>query len=369
MPLTFKRSERLSIGTEIELQLVDDKHYDLTDRADRVVSAVGDRRRVKHELTKSMVELNSSVHRDLEELHAELRALTHTVRRSAQRLGCDVCGGGRHLSNDWRKQVISDNARYRQLASRFGYLSKLACVFGQHIHLGVNDGNEAMYLCHALTPYFPQLIALSASSPLYQGVDTRFASSRFSAQNSFPNYGCLEHIYSWREFNAYYERLNAAGVIESIKDIYWDARPKPELGTVEIRICDTPLRLAHAVLLVGYCRLLADFLLQHRTPIAPEYDAFTNYNKINAYRSGFAAEYVDPATLRRSSLTAHILHTLDALSGFAERREDRAVLQAIEHHVRQGISDSEHIRQMLHNGLPQAQVIKRLCDELLQPAS
>lgn len=64
MPLTFKRSERLSIGTEIELQLVDDKHYDLTDRADRVVSAVGDRRRVKHELTKSMVELNSSVHRD-----------------------------------------------------------------------------------------------------------------------------------------------------------------------------------------------------------------------------------------------------------------------------------------------------------------
>ncbi|MBX9331670.1 carboxylate--amine ligase, partial [Serratia marcescens] len=82
MPLTFKRSEKLSIGTEIELQLVDDERYDLTDRADRadrVVSAVGDRRRVKHELTKSMVELNSSVHRDLDELHAELRALTETT--------------------------------------------------------------------------------------------------------------------------------------------------------------------------------------------------------------------------------------------------------------------------------------------------
>ncbi|SVK47953.1 Carboxylate-amine ligase YbdK [Acinetobacter baumannii] len=186
MPLTFKPSERLSIGTEIELQLVDDEHYDLTDRADRVVSAVGDRRRVKHELTKSMVELNSSVHRDLDALHAELRALTDTVRRSARRQGCDVCGGGRHLSNDWRKQVISDNARYRQLASRFGYLSKLACVFGQHIHLGVNDGDEAMYLCHALTPYFPQLIALSASSPLYQGVDTRFCQLPFQRTEFFP---------------------------------------------------------------------------------------------------------------------------------------------------------------------------------------
>ncbi|MGP3060643.1 glutamate-cysteine ligase family protein, partial [Serratia marcescens] len=85
MPLTFKRSERLSIGTEIELQLVDAEHYDLTDRADRVVSAVGDRRRVKHELTKSMVELNSSVHRDLDELHTELRVLTHTVRRCVAR--------------------------------------------------------------------------------------------------------------------------------------------------------------------------------------------------------------------------------------------------------------------------------------------
>ena len=73
--------------------------------------------------------------------------------------------------------------------------------------------------------------------------------------------------------------------------------------------------------------------------------------------------------LRRCSLTAHILHTLDTLSGFAERQEDRAVLQAVERHVRRGVSDSEHIRQMLHNGLPQTQVIKRLCDELLQPAS
>ncbi len=89
MPLTFKRSERLSIGTEIELQLVDDERYDLTDRADRadrVVSAVGDRRRVKHELTKSMVELNSSVHRDLDELHAELRALTETTAPELRRL-------------------------------------------------------------------------------------------------------------------------------------------------------------------------------------------------------------------------------------------------------------------------------------------
>ncbi|MGO4742404.1 YbdK family carboxylate-amine ligase [Serratia quinivorans] len=369
MPLAFKRSQRLSIGTEIELQLVDIESYDLTDKADRVVTDLDDKKRIKHELTKSMVELNSSVHSDIDPLHDELRELTTRIRRSAQSFGCDICGGGRHLSNDWRKQVISDAQRYQQLASRFGYLSKLACVFGQHIHIGVNDGDEAMYLCHALTPYFPHFIALSASSPLYQGVDTLFASSRFSAQNSFPNYGCLEQIYSWDQFNDYYERLIAAGVIDSIKDIYWDARPKPELGTVELRICDTPLHISHAALLVGYCRLLAAFLLARRTEITPEYYAFTNYNKINAYRSGFAADYVDPATLRRSSLTAHMLTTLAALRADAHDRHTHGLLDKVEHYVRQGVNDSDKIRRMLNNGLPQKQVIARLCDELLQPVS
>ncbi|VVA50137.1 Carboxylate-amine ligase YbdK [Serratia ficaria] len=369
MSLAFKRSQRLSIGTEIELQLVDGESLDLADKADLVVADLGDKKRIKHELTKSMVELNSSVHHDIGELHDELRELCFAIRRSAQRVGCDVCGGGRHLNNDWRKQAITDAQRYRLLASRFGYLSKLACVFGQHIHIGVNDGDEAMYLCHALTPYFPHLIALSASSPFYQGVDTLFASSRFSAQNSFPNYGCLEQIYSWDEFNRYYERLSAAGVIDSIKDIYWDARPKPELGTVEIRICDTPLHLSHAALLVGYCRLLAGFLLKHRRPMAPEYYAFTNYNKINAYRRGFAADYVEPATLRRLSLTAHMLTTLDALRVEARAREELSLLDNIERHVRLGVNDSDRIRHLFDNGLQQRQVIKRLCDELLQAAS
>ncbi|MFS7240977.1 YbdK family carboxylate-amine ligase [Serratia proteamaculans] len=369
MPLAFKRSQRLSIGTEIELQLVDIESYDLTDKADQVVTDLGDNKRIKHELTKSMVELNSSVHTNIDLLHDELRELTASIRLSAQNFGCDVCGGGRHLSNDWRKQVITDAQRYQQLASRFGYLSKLACVFGQHIHIGVNDGDEAMYLCHALTPYFPHFIALSASSPLYQGVDTLFASSRFSAQNSFPNYGCLEQIYNWEQFNVYYERLSAAGVIDSIKDIYWDARPKPELGTVEIRICDTPLHISHAVLLVGYCRLLAGFLLSHRTEIAPEYYAFTNYNKINAYRNGFDADYVDSTTLKRSSLTSHMLTTLAALRTDANDLETQSLLDKIERHVRLGVNDSERIRQMLDNGLSQKQIIQRLCDELLQPAS
>ncbi|AGO55818.1 glutamate--cysteine ligase [Serratia plymuthica] len=367
MSLPFKCSERLTLGTEIELQLVDNDSYDLSHKADRVVEDVDDKKRIKHELTKSMVELNSSVHTDIGELLAELNELTGKIRASAQRIDCDVCGGGRHLSNDWRQQVITDSERYTLLASRFGYLSKLACVFGQHIHIGVNDGDEAMYLCHAMTPYLPHLIALSASSPLYQGVDTLFASSRFSAQNSFPNYGCLEQIYNWDEFTVYYERLTSAGVIEGIKDIYWDVRPKPELGTVEVRVCDTPLHIHHAATLAGYCRLLARYLLDNRQRVIAEYVAFTNYNKINACRHGFGADYVDPATLRRCSLTSHMLATLAALRPGVQNSEENALLDGVEHYVKIALNDADRIRRLRHNGLQQKEVIKQLCHELLQP--
>ncbi|SQB29279.1 carboxylate-amine ligase [Citrobacter koseri] len=110
---------------------------------------------IKHELTKSMIELNSSVHSSVFKLHEELSLLACNVREVARKHGCDVTGGGRHLDGDWREQVISDLQRHQNLAVRYGYITKMACVFGQHIHIGVQDGDDAIYLCHALIPYLP----------------------------------------------------------------------------------------------------------------------------------------------------------------------------------------------------------------------
>ncbi|HEJ9094225.1 TPA: YbdK family carboxylate-amine ligase [Serratia odorifera] len=369
MPRKFKPSTPLSIGTEIELQLIDIKSLNLSDKAALIVADINDKKHIKHELTRSMLEINSSVHLQLTELKQELAAQVQRVRATAQRHQCDVTGGGRHLCNDWKDQLITNAQRYKKLATRFGYISKMACVFGQHIHIGVSNGDESIYLCHALTPYFPQLLALSASSPYYQGEDTLFASSRFSAQNSFPNYGCIEKIYSWQEFTEYYDTLTSAGVIESIKDIYWDARPKPELGTVEIRVCDTPLHISHAANLVGYCRLIARYLLKNRHEIIPEYNAFSMYNKLNACRHGLQADYVDAQTLQRCSLAEHILTTLTRLHPEAVDDEERQLLQTLERFVRRGANDADNIRRLLDSGLTQPETIKRMCDALLVPMS
>lgn len=352
MILPFTRSLRLTMGTELELQLINRTDAKLSDKADIVLADVDNREQIKHELTQSMIELNSSVHSSVTELFEESARLARSVREVAREHGCEIIGGGRHLDGDWREQVISELQRHQRLADRYGYITKMACVFGQHIHIGVDNGDEAIYLCHALIPYLPHLVALSASSPwLVDGEDTRFASSRFTGQNAFLNSELAENVYNWDEFTAFYGELLDAGIIKSIKDIYWYIRPQPELGTVEIRICDMPLTIYHAVMLTGYCKMLVRFLLHNRQDMVKKHRAIEKYNIFNARRDGLQASYVNILTCQRQPLSEHLLYTLDALTVSACEEDDHAVLQYMRHYVQTGVNDADRIRGMIRHAV------------------
>lgn len=351
MPLQFTRSKRFTMGTELELQLTDKKSAHLVDKADIVLSDTGHSKQIKHELTKSMIEINSAVHLSIGELYAELAGLILHLRDTAGKHGCDITGGGRHLDADWREQVISDLQRHQDLAHRYGYITKMACVFGQHIHIGVNDGDEAMYLCHALIPYLPHLVALSASSPWLAGEDTHFSSSRFTGLNAFLNSELPENIYNWDEFNAFYSEMSEAGIIQSVKDIYWYIRPQPGLGTIEIRICDMPLTLFHATVLTGYSKMLVRFLLKKQQNIIKKHRAIDKYNIFNARRDGLQASYISVPQGQRLPLDGHILQTVEKLTTFAGQAEDAFVLRYIRRYVERGITDSDRIRHMIQHAI------------------
>lgn len=365
MPLHFTRSARFTMGTELELQLIDRTDARLVDKANRVLADVENRQQVKHELTKSMIELNSTVHTSVSELHEELTRLARNVREVARIHGCDIAGGGRHLDGDWREQVISDLQRHQNLADRYGYITKMACVFGQHIHIGVHDGDEAVYLCHALIPYLPHLVALSASSPWLDGEDTCFASSRFTGQNAFLNSELPENVLNWTEFTAFYDELIRAGIVRSVKDIYWYVRPQPDLGTVEIRICDMPLTVYHAVMLTGYCRILVRFLLDKRQDIVRKHHAIEKYNIFNARRDGLQACYVSTQTRQRESLVGHLLQTLEMLATSASGEEDHVVLQYMKSYVTKGVNDADRIRGMIRHAADLNAVMNRMRKLLL----
>ncbi|MEO8718758.1 MAG: YbdK family carboxylate-amine ligase, partial [Burkholderiales bacterium] len=269
--LDFRSSPELTLGVELELQLIQPHDLDLARDAGDLLARLGKVKlpgAVKPEITESMIELNTSIHRDHAALAAELDVMRDAVAREAGMLNLLVCGGGTHPFHSWSARRIFPTERFKHILERYGYLAKQFTVFGQHIHLGCANGDDAVYLVHMLTRYVPHFIALSAASPFYQGEDTQFQSSRLTAINAFPLAGHMPFVEDWAEFIEYFEKMRALGVVESMKDFYWDIRPKPEFGTVEIRICDTPLDVARAAQLAAYAQALAKWLLDER-PLPP----------------------------------------------------------------------------------------------------
>lgn len=143
------------------------------------------------------------------------------------------------------------------LAEMYGYLARQYTVFGQHIHVGVKNGDEAIALTRRLSAYAPHLIAMSGSSPYSEGIDTLFACSRLNAANSFPLSGHMPpEIIDWYGFEVHMSQPYSFGLAESIKDLYWDIRPKPEFGTVEVRVCDMPLTIERACQIAAFVQAL-----------------------------------------------------------------------------------------------------------------
>ena len=266
--MEFAASQSLSLGIELELQLVRAHDRDLAHEAGDLIERLAKKKvpgAVKPEVTLSMIELNSSIQESFAGALAELEAQRAVVAEAAGVLNLGVCGGGAHPFHDWSERRVYPAERFKAVTQRYGYLAKQFTVFGQHIHLGCSDGDEAVYLVHMLTRYMPHFIALSAASPFYQGEDTSFQSSRLTAVSAFPLSGHMPFVPDWAAFLEYFETMRGYGIVEGMKDFYWDIRPKPEYGTIEIRVCDTPLTVRRAALLAGYAQALAAWLLEERS--------------------------------------------------------------------------------------------------------
>src|SRR6185503_1494387 len=177
MPLEFSSSEPLSLGVELELMVLNTHDYNLVRGAPDLLARLekvdldGE---VKPEITESMIEVNSSVNATYAELLAELVHVRDAIVVAAQRLNVAVAGGGSHPFHKWKERRIFPTERFQRVSSLYGYLAKQFTVFGQHIHVGVANGDDAVYLTHGLSRYIPHFIAMSASSPFSQGEDTSF---------------------------------------------------------------------------------------------------------------------------------------------------------------------------------------------------
>jgi carboxylate-amine ligase len=318
MPLEFAASQPLTLGVELELMVLNTHDYNLVRGASDLLARlekVDMEGEVKPEITESMIEVNSSVNTSYAELLRELTHVRDAIVVAAQRLNVAVAGGGSHPFHKWKEQRIFPTERFQRVSSLYGYLAKQFTVFGQHIHVGVASGDDAVYLTHRLSRFIPHFIALSASSPFSQGEDTSFETSRLHAVSAFPLSGRMPPVAGWDEFNRYFDEMQGYGIVASMKDFYWDIRPKPEFGTVEIRICDTPLTVETAAQVAAYAQTLAADLLRHRVsgPLEPESRVY-GYNRFQACRFGFEGVIVDPARHRHVRIRDDVMETLERLA-------------------------------------------------------
>ncbi|PKO57633.1 MAG: glutamate--cysteine ligase, partial [Betaproteobacteria bacterium HGW-Betaproteobacteria-18] len=323
MPLeTFKSSEPLTLGVELELQLVNPTDFDLAAAASDMLHLLGRKPfpgDVKPEITESMIEIATDVHTRHDALLAQLREMRDALVGAGDRLNVAVCGGGTHPFQRWFDQRIFARPRFNELSQLYGYLAKQFTVFGQHVHVGCGSADEGLYLLHALGRYLPHFIALSASSPFSQGVDTLFDSARLNSVFAFPLSGRAPFLLKWGDFETdYFTKMEATGVVKSMKDFYWDIRPKPEYGTIELRVCDTPLTVERAAALACYLQALCRMLLEERVTLSEDGYLVYNYNRFQACRFGLDGTIVDPRNYESLSLREDILTTLRHLAPHAK---------------------------------------------------
>lgn len=363
--MPFKKSSVGSIGIELELQLIDPGSWTLISRAKELIRNIktGPHQiRIKPEITQSMIEINSSIHLSPQTMLEELSELHTYLSTQATNLNIAICGGGTHPFQTWSMQKIFPTERYKKVARKFRYLSKRATVFGQHIHVGCGNAEDALYLTHALARYVPQFIAIMASSPFYQGVDTSFCSSRSNVFNAFPLSGVIPYLINWNEFSEYFYKLKRLGIVVSMKDFYWDIRPKPEFGTVEIRVCDTPLSIRKAILIAAYLQSLSTYLLEER-PTQVGHDLYYLYsqNRFEACRYGLEGHFINPYTMKYGSIIEDIIETSKKIDQYSTQLGTTRYISELLENALSGINDAIVLKQLFKQVHSLPKVVAEQC--------
>ncbi len=359
----FRQSAPLTLGVELELQLVNTHDYDLAPYSDEMLRLMRKLElpgSVVPEMTSSMIEISTGVCDSTAQVLGELSRLRDALVRSADKLNIAVVGGGTHPFQQWHQQRIYDRPRFRELSELYGYLSKQFTIFGQHVHVGCPGADDALLMLHRMSRYIPHFIALSASSPYVQGQDTQFDSARLNSVFAFPMSGRAPFTLSWDGFDAFFTKTTRTGVVKSMKDFYWDIRPKPEYGTIEIRVFDTPLTIERAAALAGLVQSLASWFM-HEQPFMPTEDDYMvyTYNRFQACRFGLEAVYVDPVSGRHMPLREHIRLTLQQIAPHAQRLGAWPAIELLAQDAARGLNDARWLRERQSRERLLAEVVRQ----------
>jgi carboxylate-amine ligase len=346
--IPFAASPRPTLGVEWEFGLVDRRTRDLVNVADEVFDRLhADAGRgsggpgLHRELLRNTVELVTGICETVPEAMADLEATLESVLPVTAELGVDLFAAGTHPFASWTNSELSEGARYAELISRTQWWGRQMLIWGVHVHVGMPRRDTVMPVLSALLTYYPHLQALSASSPMWAGEDTGYASNRAMMFQQLPTAGLPFQFATWPEFEAFVASQVKTGVIDQVDEIRWDVRPSPRLGTLEIRICDAVAsrRELAAVVALIHC-LVVDLeeraAAGERLPELPPWHV--QENKWRSARYGMDAWIITDADSNERLLRDDLADLLVRLAPMAERLGCSAELAGVEAIARHGAS-------------------------------
>jgi carboxylate-amine ligase len=341
--MDFTPSNPSWIGMEMEFQLLDVETLDLVDGILPLMDFYPNDPYIKPEFNQNTVEVCSKICNDMDDLGAHMRSLLRNLRDTCQRLDMLLCSAGTHPFGE-RLALITPMPRYRQLEKSAGYIGHNQITFATHVHLGMTSGDEATSLMHELKALLPLLIAVSANSPFWRGFDTGFAAYRHRILAATRSYGIPPSFETWDDFSNFLETTTRAGVFSTINDIHWDIRPRPHLGTLEIRVMDAQPTITLALTLAGFLRALVTYLRTtpqtRRPPLFPQalHWWIEKHNHFQASKQGLEAKYIHDVQGTLVPMRELCQHVMQATEPIADELGQGPYFGRLQDHVHDGPS-------------------------------
>ncbi len=287
-----------TLGIEEEFQTIDPETRELKSHMSKIVEGgrVVLQERIKQEMHQAVVEMGTNICTNIREARQEVTFLRQKLLELADNQGLKIVAAGTHPFSDWQHQLITEDDRYNKLIDEMRDVARGNLIFGLHVHVGIDDRNDAIRIMNQLRYFLPHVFALSVNSPFWCGRNTGFHSYRAKVFDKFPRTGIPEHFESASEYDDYIKLLIKTGCIDNGKKIWWDLRLHPFYPTIEFRICDVPMRVDETICLASIMQALVAKLyslkeknLSYRT--YPKY--LINENKWRAGRYGIHSKLID----------------------------------------------------------------------------
>jgi glutamate---cysteine ligase / carboxylate-amine ligase len=320
-----------TIGVEEELMIVDGETGSLANAIESLLGEAAEGE-IKPELHESVLEIATHPAPNTAAAARALRAMRAEVRERAARRGLAIGSAGTHPFAMWEDQRIVARPRYRELVTALRFVARQELIFGMHVHVGIDDPDKAIHVANGMRVHLAVLLALSANSPFWRADSTGLHSTRTPIFRAFPRVGVPPYYRDWADYQREIDFMVRSGVMEDYTWLWYDVRPHPKFGTVEIRVCDSQTRIEHTLALAALVQAMVKELAEHfeaGQELASYPWQMLDENKWLAARHGLTGELVDLPSAERVPARALTRRLLDRLRGHAQDLGSADALEGI----------------------------------------